>query len=215
MQARNRLGLGAETPSGSAVLACFPFTTRTVAWSRRPYLQDRVTHHYRRGTCARQKQNLLPLMPSPCRKSLALTCPRHGWDVYLDPANVFKRVDNTPSGLHQLLRWLSKVDVKLCVTEATGGLERPLLTAFQCAGYSIARINPRWIRDFASPRVDGPRPTGSTQIFWHPMASPSPLSQAPSRTRKPKPSKLYVHAADSFCKCEPRSLFERSRSATR
>lgn len=73
-----------------------------------------------------------------------------GWfDVFLHPAAAKERFDNTPVGIRKLIRWLRSASVEIAVMEATGGLEMPLFNALQLAGYPVARINPRWIRDFA------------------------------------------------------------------
>lgn len=73
-----------------------------------------------------------------------------GWfDVFLHPATAKERFDNTPVGFRRLIRWLGSASVEIAVMEATGGLEMPLFNALHVAGYKVARINPRWIRDFA------------------------------------------------------------------
>lgn len=73
-----------------------------------------------------------------------------GWfDVFLYSAAGKERFDNNAAGFRKLIRWLGSVSVDIAVMEATGGLERPLFNALQVAGYKVARINPRWIRDFA------------------------------------------------------------------
>ncbi|MFT4148608.1 MAG: transposase [Paracoccaceae bacterium] len=71
------------------------------------------------------------------------------FDVFLHPAAIKERFDNNAAGFRKLVRWLRSAKVEIIVMEATGGLEAPLFNALQGAEYSVARINPRWIRDFA------------------------------------------------------------------
>lgn len=71
------------------------------------------------------------------------------FDVFLHPAAIKERFDNNTAGFRKLVRWLKSATVEIIVMEATGGLEAPLFNALQGAGFSVARINPRWIRDFA------------------------------------------------------------------
>lgn len=73
-----------------------------------------------------------------------------GWfDVFLHPVGLKERFDNNVAGIRQFIRWLKPATVTIAVMEATGGLEAPVFNALQYAGYDVARINPRWIRDFA------------------------------------------------------------------
>jgi transposase len=57
--------------------------------------------------------------------------------------------ENTPAGLTQLLRQLPPAKQARIVVEATGGYERQLVAALWEAGYSVAVVNPRQVRDFA------------------------------------------------------------------
>jgi len=70
-------------------------------------------------------------------------------DVFLHPAAIKDRFYNNAAGFRKLVRWLQSATVEIIVMEATGGLEAPLFSALQGADFSVARINPRWIRDFA------------------------------------------------------------------
>lgn len=57
--------------------------------------------------------------------------------------------DYDQKNIKKCIEQLTQTPVKLVVLEATGGYERELLIALQTAGLPIARINPRWVRDFA------------------------------------------------------------------
>jgi transposase len=56
---------------------------------------------------------------------------------------------NAPAGYGSLLVKLPPPDAARVVVEATGGYERPLVTALIEAGYRVAVVNPRQVRDFA------------------------------------------------------------------
>lgn len=56
---------------------------------------------------------------------------------------------NTCEGLAQLLRQLPPAQQARVVVEATGGYERRLVAALWDAGYPVAVVNPRQVRDFA------------------------------------------------------------------
>lgn len=73
-------------------------------------------------------------------------------DVALHPHGASARFANTDEGIAALVAWLEPFGIALVVMEATGGLEMPVLLSLDEAGYPLARINPRWIRDFARAR---------------------------------------------------------------
>jgi transposase len=58
-------------------------------------------------------------------------------------------VANSPSGWTSLVRQLPPPAESRVVVEATGGYERALVTALVEAGYRVAIVNPRHVRDFA------------------------------------------------------------------
>ncbi len=80
--------------------------------------------------------------------------PNAGVDVskqHLDAcwADQSQRVLNDENGWGELTAKLKSANVDLVVIEATGAYERGLVCALQCAGISVARVNPRQARDFA------------------------------------------------------------------
>lgn len=112
-----------------------------------------------------------------------------GWvDLCLHPAGVRARFDNTTKGIRCLLRWLKPVSIEIAVMEATGGLESPLFNALQLTGYAVARINPRWIRDFA-------KATGQSAKTDHQDAR---LIALYGNTMKPAPSKPNDPKVEAF-----------------
>jgi transposase len=76
-------------------------------------------------------------------------------DIALHPAGCRARFANSDPGIAALLAWLKPHAPTLVVIEATGGLEMPVLLALDEAGCPVARINPRWMRDFARARGTG------------------------------------------------------------
>ncbi|MES3041861.1 MAG: IS110 family transposase [Pseudomonadota bacterium] len=70
-------------------------------------------------------------------------------DTAVHPAGCTARFANDDAGIEKLLLWLMPYQVAMVVVEATGGIEIPPLLALHEAGHPVARINPRWIKDFA------------------------------------------------------------------
>lgn len=69
-------------------------------------------------------------------------------DLRLLPLSKTWSVENTPAGLAELIAQLeSKPDIT--VIEATGGLQRLAASTLAAAGWSVAVVNPRQVRDFA------------------------------------------------------------------
>ncbi len=69
-------------------------------------------------------------------------------DAYMHPLGSHATFPNTPRGHEQLLLWLVPHRVALVTAEATGGLELPVLAELHEAGHQVARVNPRWVKDF-------------------------------------------------------------------
>ena len=53
------------------------------------------------------------------------------------------------AGLRQLVGRLGKLQPKLVVVEATGGLQRQVVAALWSAGVTVAAVNPSWVRSYA------------------------------------------------------------------
>ena len=56
---------------------------------------------------------------------------------------------NTADGIASLVAALRQASVDIVVIEATGGLQRQVATALVAAGFAVAVVNPRQVRDFA------------------------------------------------------------------
>jgi len=70
-------------------------------------------------------------------------------DVVIHGRRIFRRFNNDPEGINDLLTWLKQKSVEYVVAEATGGLELPALLTVHEAGIMVSRVNPRWIKDYA------------------------------------------------------------------
>lgn len=75
-----------------------------------------------------------------CQKSL---------DVYVRPSSKIFQLENNEIGIAQLVQALTKIEPKLIVLEATGGMEINAAVKLTEAGLAVAIINPRQSRDFA------------------------------------------------------------------
>jgi len=86
---------------------------------------------------------------SPLQTFIGIDVSQSSWDVHVLPAgrSFSIRVDDGAAG--RLLSQLGARDASLVVVEATGGVERELVGALLDAGWTVAVVNPRCVRDFA------------------------------------------------------------------
>ncbi len=70
-------------------------------------------------------------------------------DVHLHPLKVTFSVENSQAGFEKMHERLRSNDIKSITCEATGGYESRFLTFFASLQYSVHRINPRRIKNFA------------------------------------------------------------------
>jgi transposase len=70
-------------------------------------------------------------------------------DVAVLPSGEVQQFANDVTGIEQLSSKLKSMDADLVVMEATGGYETAVATALVGAGFRVAVVNPRQIRDFA------------------------------------------------------------------
>lgn len=64
-------------------------------------------------------------------------------------SNEYKRFQNDPTGIRDLIDWLKNLQPELIVLESTGGLELPLVAELAYEKMPVAVVNPRRIREFA------------------------------------------------------------------
>ena len=74
---------------------------------------------------------------------------RDALDVALRPSGQREHLANDEAGIASLVARLQPVRPTLIVLEATGGLELPVTAALAAAGFAVAVVNPRQVRDFA------------------------------------------------------------------
>lgn len=74
---------------------------------------------------------------------------KHQSDIYLLPTQQHFTITNNAQGFKALIKVLSTLGEVLIVMEATGGYEKPIAKALKKAGFAVAVVNPRQIRDFA------------------------------------------------------------------
>jgi transposase len=70
-------------------------------------------------------------------------------DIAIYPQNSTFRVTNDASGRAELVLKLAAYEIEGIVLEATGGLERAVMSELETAGYQPRRVNPVQIRHFA------------------------------------------------------------------
>lgn len=71
-------------------------------------------------------------------------------DVYIDGQDVDIQVSNDDAGVTALMERLMGLEITLVVLEATGGLERLLVSTLSAHGIPVALANPRRVRAFAT-----------------------------------------------------------------
>ena len=113
-------------------------------------------------------------------------------DVHLLPEGLTSRFANDPDGIGRLLAWLGTRSVALVVVEATGGIERRLVSGLQAAGLAVAVVNPRQIRDFA--RAAGLLAKTDRLDACGSLATVSPSGMRPRAACSPRSA-----AADAQC----------------
>jgi transposase len=69
--------------------------------------------------------------------------------VHVLPTNQQLTVSNSLKGIKELLKLFKEIQPKQIVLEATGGLERELLTNLAANGFIVVCVNPRQARDLA------------------------------------------------------------------
>ena len=74
---------------------------------------------------------------------------KNNFDVAIWTSNEYKRFQNDPTGIQELIDWLKILQAELIVLEATGGLELPFVAELAFEKMPVAVVNPRRIREFA------------------------------------------------------------------
>lgn len=106
-------------------------------------------------------------------------------DIALRPTRESWQVPRTPRGLRQLVTRLTALKPARLVLEATGSLERPVMTALTAAGLPAVLINPRQAREFA--RAVG-RLAKTDRLDAHVLAHFAEAVQPPLRPQPDPPT---------------------------
>lgn len=70
-------------------------------------------------------------------------------DIAVRPISEQWRIDNREKEINRLVIRLKALSPALITTEATGGIEMPVVAALGAAGLPVVVVNPRQVRDFA------------------------------------------------------------------
>jgi transposase len=74
---------------------------------------------------------------------------KNTFDLALEAQSTVRNFPNDTEGIQRCLRHLEPLRPDLIVMEPTGGYERPLVAQLQAAGFPVAVVNARRIREFA------------------------------------------------------------------
>jgi transposase len=88
-------------------------------------------------------------MESSCTHVVGIDVAKHELEVHQLPEGTQSTRPYDQKGLRQLLRELPPREQTLVVLEATGGYQRRLVAELTDAGYRVAVVNPRQVRDYA------------------------------------------------------------------
>jgi transposase len=121
-------------------------------------------------------------------------------------------VANDARGIAALVKRLRKLAVRRVVLEASGGYEIAASAELAAAGFPVAVVNPRQVRDFA--RAGG-RLAKTDAIDARVLAHFAELMQPPYLTRKAAHSWLSSRGVDNWSRCSlPRVIGARGRPCT-
>lgn len=81
--------------------------------------------------------------------SVGIDVSKANLDVCILPAKERFRLSNSETGVKELIARLTRFKEAIVVLEATGGLESYVAAALGTAGFKVAIVNPRQVRDFA------------------------------------------------------------------
>jgi transposase len=83
------------------------------------------------------------------RTWIGIDVSQHHLDVYVRPAHLRRRFDNTKDGIAELLDWIRPHAAERVVCESTGPYQKLLIGALLAAELPAVVANPRQVRDFA------------------------------------------------------------------
>ncbi len=83
------------------------------------------------------------------RNCVGIDVAKRHFDLHAIEQNKDLRLENNSQGIGKCIKLCQKNKAQLIVMEATGGYEFLLASELQAAGFAVAVVNPRRIRDFA------------------------------------------------------------------
>jgi transposase len=109
------------------------------------------------------------------------------WDVHVLPEGRSFSIRTGDGAMERLREKLGSAERALVVLEATGGLERPLVAELIDAGWTVAVVNPRQVRDFAkalgrlakTDRIDA-----ETLALFAQRVQPRPTQKTPEKQQE-------------------------------
>src|SRR3990170_1125071 len=114
---------------------------RTVAWAS----QARII---RQGWASGRKEFFMT-QQEPYASYVGIDVSKATLDAAVRPTGQRLNVPNQEKGVRELVASFGEPSQALVILEATGGLELPVAAALAEAGFSVAIVNPRQVRDFA------------------------------------------------------------------
>jgi transposase len=88
-------------------------------------------------------------MPNDNEHFVGIDISKDWFDVAVLGEKRTKQFANTKKGIRELVRWMSQLQPKLLVVEATGGYEEALVLALFEAGLPVALVSPQRVRQYA------------------------------------------------------------------
>src|SRR5512134_1521744 len=88
-------------------------------------------------------------MPNDKEHFVGIDVAKDWFDVAMLGEKRTRQFANTKKGIRELVRWMSQVQPKLIVVEATGGYEEALVQALFEAGLPVALVSPQRVRQYA------------------------------------------------------------------
>jgi transposase len=125
--------------------------------------------------------------PSNPQIFIGIDVSKSSWDVHLLPEGRSFSIRVDDGAMRRLLEKLGSPTESLIVLEATGGLERQLVGELIDAGWTVAVVNPRQVRDFAkalgrlakTDRIDA-----ETLALFAQRVQPRPTQKTPEKQQE-------------------------------
>lgn len=126
------------------------------------------------------------MMETP-KTFIGIDVSKSSWDVHLLPVGRSFTIRVDDGAVERLVDKLGSPEASLIVLEATGGLERQLVAELIDAGWTVAVLNPRQVRDFAKAlgrlaKTDGI--DAETLALFAQRVQPRPTQKTPEKQQE-------------------------------